>query len=218
LPAVSVLAGIAVTGAAQMLSQKPAPVRFLPALCFVVACGFLIVRHRDFLFTMDPLTASRNVYGENPFIEAVEIGNYIKAHSTTADRVAVLGSEPEIYFYSQRLSATGHIYTYGLMEPQKYALQMQREMIQEIESAHPKFIVFVDVGSSWLAGPNSQTLIFDWAKNYLREGYEITGIANILAQSEYLWGEDAKVPKPRSPFGVYVFQRNNLIVRNHPDD
>jgi len=45
----------------------------------------------------------------------------------------VLGSEPQIYFYSGRRSATGYLYMYSLTEEQKYALRMQKEMIGEIE-------------------------------------------------------------------------------------
>ena len=55
-----------------------------------------------------------------------------------------LGSEPEIYFYADRKAATGYIYTYALMEPQRFASQMQAEMIKEVESAHPRYLVFVE--------------------------------------------------------------------------
>jgi len=87
---------------------------------------------------------------------------------------------------------------------------MQEEMIQEIESAQPKFVVYVDVSASWLPWPDSQRLIFDWAKSYLHERYEITGVADILAHPAYRWGEDAKIPRPGSPMGLYVFKRKAL--------
>src|SRR5206468_3959543 len=79
-----------------------------------------------------------------------------------SDTVAVIGSEPEIYFYSGRRSATGYIYTYGLMEAQKYASTMQDEMIREIETARPKFVVLVNVSTSWLVSRESATKIFRW--------------------------------------------------------
>ena len=65
-----------------------------------------------------------------------------------------LGSEPEIYFYSHRHSATGYIYTYGLMEPQKYAHQMQQEMIHEIERASPKDLMSVGIFYSGCGAPD----------------------------------------------------------------
>src|SRR5258707_5957015 len=98
---------------------------------------------------MSPEKIVRSEYGGNPFPEAIAFGKYIKDHSEADARMAVLGSEPEIYFYAQRHSATGYIYTYGLMEPQKYARQMQEEMIHEIESARPRFLVSVVLLNSW---------------------------------------------------------------------
>ena len=76
----------------------------------------------------------------------------------------MLGSEPEIYFYSHRHSATGYIYTYALMEPQKYAQQMQQEMIREIERARPKYLISVAMNYSWLRRPDSGSANFHLGK------------------------------------------------------
>src|SRR5262249_5578854 len=87
----------------------------------------------------------------------------------TADqnsRIAILGSEPEIYFYSRHLSATGYIYMYPLMETHPYAAQMQREMIAKIEQTNPEYVIFVDDRMSWLRQPESKTLLENWWQNY----------------------------------------------------
>jgi hypothetical protein len=34
----------------------------------------------------------------NPFPESIEIGEYIKNHSTKDDKIAELGSEPQLFF------------------------------------------------------------------------------------------------------------------------
>ena len=81
------------------------------------------------------------IYGLNPFSESLKIAQYIRDHTKKEDKVAVLGSEPQIYFYSQRKSATRHLYVYPLMEKHVYTRKMQNEMIREIESAQPKFVV-----------------------------------------------------------------------------
>ena len=41
------------------------------------------------------------------------------------------------------------------MEPQKYAQQMQQEMIREIEAARPKYLISVAMNYSWLQRPDS---------------------------------------------------------------
>mgnify|MGYP003299295094 CR=1 FL=1 len=74
---------------------------------------------------MGPLFACRSMYGANPFPEALKIAEYLRNHSSPAARIAVLGSEPEIYFYAARHSATGYIYMYPLMEPQPFAERMR---------------------------------------------------------------------------------------------
>ena len=75
-------------------------------------------------------TSSRS---ESPNVRFRQIR--IKSGSTKNTRVAVLGSEPEILFYSGRRSATGYIYMYPLMEKHSYASRMQEEMIRELEAA-----------------------------------------------------------------------------------
>ena len=124
------------------------------------------------------------------------------------DRIAVLGSEPQIFFYSGRHSATGHIYMYGLMENQKYAPAMQQELIRDVESARPKFIVLVNVTTSWLVQPDSHRLIFDWANRYLAEHYVLTGVVDIFQdESTYRWDNEAAGYSPQSDAFLKIFRR-----------
>ena len=58
------------------------------------------------------------------------------------------------------------------MERHEFALDMQREMIAQIESARPTFIVLVGIPTSWLVRRDSQQFIFEWAKDYLAGNYK----------------------------------------------
>ena len=213
LPVVALLAGIAVNSATQRLTRAGHGLLLtaIPVLLFFTACDYSIDKQRTFLFDLDPLTACRSVYYQNPFPEAVQIANYIDSHAPKDAGIAVLGSEPEIFFYTKRHSVTGYIYTYGLMEQQKYALEMQKQMIDEIESAHPEFLVRVRVPFSWLAKPNSPGLhaFFSWVDSYVYTQYELVGIADILRPdyTEYHWDDEAKTYRPGSPYVVEVFKR-----------
>jgi hypothetical protein len=138
----------------------------------------------------------------------VEVARYIREHSAAGDRVAVVGSEPQIYFYAARRSATGYIYTYPLMELQPYAPAMQREMIKEIEAAAPRFLVFVSATSSWIVRPGSDGTIFGWFEAYQR-GFTRVGVVDIPPQQEtvYRWGDVAAGYTPRSNVWLMVFER-----------
>ena len=101
-------------------------VRFIPLFLLAAALSLPMLGDKKIFFEVSPADACRIIYPESPFAESVRIGDYLRQHTGPDDTIAVLGSEPQIYFYSHRHSATGYIYTYGLMEPQKYAQQMQQ--------------------------------------------------------------------------------------------
>jgi hypothetical protein len=156
---------------------------------------------------------SRTTYGSNPFPESLKVAEYIKDNSSSDDTIAVLGSEPQIFFYANRHSATSYIYTYPLMEPHPYALQMQKEMIQQIEAARPKFLIFVNVSTSWLVRSTSKKLIFDWFPQYSQQYYRQVGVVDIVSidQTIYRWNEDVVGYTPRSKYWLAVFERKSGI-------
>jgi hypothetical protein len=207
LPAISILTGLAVSSSTQLL-PKNRGLSWLPVGVFLLASGYAAVQQHAIFFQLAPRDVARIVYQLNPFPESIDIANYIQAHSRSADRVAVLGSEPQIYFYANRHSATRHIYMYGLVEHQKYASKMQKEMIGEIETARPRFVVFVDIAASWLVDPRAKRLIFEWAGDYLRKYYDLVGVVDILdmSRTEYRWGTDANGSSVRGQNVVYIYE------------
>jgi hypothetical protein len=180
LPAICLLVGVATASASNFCSRQARPFSFLPLAIFVV-CSRVALSGQVPLLSQRPSDAVRTIYSPNPFSEAVLVAEYLREHTDPTDTIAILGSEPEIYFYAHRHSATGYIYTYGLMEPQRYAVQMQREMMREIEAARPKYLVLVSVTTSWLRRSNSETEIFDWFDKYSAADFQLDGLVNIVS-------------------------------------
>lgn len=211
LPAVALLVSGAVSSATSALEERNGSMilRSVPSLVFMIAFVISIVGQRELLFQIDPADAPRAIYGMQPFPEALKVGEYLRDHSDNAARVAVLGSEPEIYFYAHRHSATGYIYAYALMEEQPYALEMQQEMISEIEQARPEFVVMVNVPTSWLDSAKSHRDIFTWMARYLPDHYEPVGVADLqdIDHTEYRWGEEASHYRTRSQYVIWVLRR-----------
>ncbi len=205
LPAVSLLAGAAVAAALDTIRFGAHNFRFAVLLLFGLALAWPMWAEADFFLERPLAEANRMVNGTNPFPESIKIGEYIRAQSSVSDTIAVLGSEPQIYFYSRRHAATGYIYTYGLMEPQPYAHRMQQEMMREIETAQPKFLVLVVVNKSWLAGPDSDQSIFRWAVRYCGANYEEVGLINISdgGTDYYLAGRPANVTPTAEHILIY---------------
>jgi dolichyl-phosphate-mannose-protein mannosyltransferase len=209
LPVIGLLAGAGIDLVVRRMSGTP-------GLAIGVVCATLslavvqpIFTQRDLLLGKTPAAMSRAISGSAVFPESIEIARYIREHSTPDDRIAVLGSEPQIYFYANRKSATGYIYMYGLMEIHPFARLMQRELVQEIETARPKFITVVSERSSWLANPRSDVWIFDRIRSLVDANYRPVGVADIVPDeaTEYRWGEAAAERPPRSEANIVLLQR-----------
>lgn len=208
-PAASLLVAKAMKWCSDRLKSRPALSRLtgLPAILFVLGyAGALYAERADF-FERGPYTVIRQRYGGNPFPEAMEFGKYINEHAGPEATVAVLGSEPEIYFYARRHSASGYIYMYGLMEPQRYAGQMQQEMIGEIERAQPEYLVQVSVAASWLRKDQSDTTVIAWGDQYIAEKYQVVGVADIGWDTAYQWGPSAQGYAPKSRYSMWLYKR-----------
>jgi len=197
LPVLTMLASAGIIAIRDLLSigiKSVSKISFISILIMLAIWLQSFYIQRNYLLESDVVMISRAVFGSNPFPEAVEIARYIKDKSNKDDTIAVLGSEPEIFFYSQRRSATAYIYTYPLLEPQPYAIDMQREMIRQIESARPRFVVFVKFPYSWLIRQDSEKLILDWVEQYVPSHYRQIGLVELVSptQTLYHWNATSK--------------------------
>jgi len=210
LPALSVLAGIGTEGLARRAAvwSARAP-RIVATAAPVLIVALALVHDRDTLLLRSPAESARALYGVNPLAEAAEIGHELARRAAPDDRIAVIGSEPQIYFYARRHAATSYIYMYPLMEPQPFAERMQDDMIAQLESERPRFLVLVNVDTSWSRRPGSSLKLLDWAAMTVDASYRPIGLVE-MAQGEpsrSIWGDAAATAVPRSRAYVVVFER-----------
>jgi hypothetical protein len=206
LPAVSLLIGAAIGYATLKIATRDSirGLRVAPVGLFLLVFCYSIFQQRNFLFGMTPDALTRYAYRASPFPEAAQVGEYLRQHSPESARIAVLGSEPEIYFYAHRHSATGYIYTYPMQENQPYALTMQEEMANEIETAKPEYLVYVNVGESWSEDSPKLNLLFAWAGSYMADYYQEIDRVPVATQGDEL--TDSNLPATRQ-FFIYILKR-----------
>jgi hypothetical protein len=210
--ALLVAAGVpALPGGLGALGVRPGLARGLAGGLCAAALAYGVAQQFAYVPVRAPVAASRALYLLDPFPEMAEVAHYLREHSRPDERIAVLGSEPEIYFLAGRRSATGYLYAYPLVELHPHAAEMQQDMIAEIESARPAFVVFVAVPTSWNLRPGSRTAILDWAKAYLPRHFRRVGVVDMVTwgPAEYRWGPAAETGEPRSPYNVLVFERRD---------
>jgi hypothetical protein len=170
----------------------------------VFACFLFYVNcEKKYLFFDTPDFICRESFRGNPFNEAPEIAKYLKAHTAPGDRIAVLGSEPEILFYAERASATGFVYMSYFTFSEDARLFFEKKAISEIEYSAPEYIVFVKVPISWMMSPATEKYIFGWCGQYLKH-YEKTGVIEMvdMYRTDYTWGKRAN---------NYISSRGSII-------
>jgi hypothetical protein len=213
LPAFAILLGAAVTAIQRAMRFQVFTDVFksLPPILFATALAWVVFYESQYFFEWSPVQNCRVIYGLDPFEESIAVAQYIRGHSAPDARIAVVGSEPEIYFYAHRHSATGYIYTYALMESQPNAARMQQDMIREIETNQPDFLVYVSFGNSWLFQPRSDRTILDWSEQYAGRFYEPVGFVrkNSAGEIECSWGDNVKNHRNDSGEFVAVFRRKS---------
>ena len=222
MPALAFLVGALVQQTTGLLDRWR--VKFLtaiPLILFAICCTGGIAREWNFFCKMTPVEACRSLYGFQPFPEAIALADYIREHSTPDARVAVLGSEPEIYFYSRRRSATGYIYTYPLTEKQPFAERMREQMRQEIDTTQPKFVVQARSWTSWLNRPGGQKRIDELCEFLMPPGYQLIAACEFLpAESRVVWHwpPDA-IPSPtNSATELLLFERITITPASGTSD
>jgi hypothetical protein len=138
LPAVASLAAaaLAVEGAARQ------PSRARVALVSALALGPLVLTALRF-WSLSPAEAMRTIYPGNPFQSMPALAREIASISEPQDTVFLFGTEPELLFYAQRVSATRYIHLFPLFGPYPDALERQRGVAAEVARAEPAVMLWI---------------------------------------------------------------------------
>ncbi|MBI3579433.1 MAG: glycosyltransferase family 39 protein [Ignavibacteriales bacterium] len=212
LPAVALLIGIGasfLTSLFSSLQNKNA--RLMPPVAFtIIAIISPFASHADVLFKFSKEQIARATFGGNPFPEAFAISQFIKQRTSPDDKIAIIGSEPEILFYAHRHSATGYIYMYPLFERQRYAAAMRQEMRWEVESNAPKFLIHTHIQHSWYTKSTGERELELWFSSYANSSY------NLIARLEYTPGgepfalltdKEVLSKNPTHDYWISIFER-----------
>lgn len=217
MPGLALLNAIFVMTVAKALKDSKMEVwsKWLPVCLAIFLLGDLFVNNFYEWFETAPVKLTRELYGNCPFPEAVPIAKYLKDHTSPSDTVAVIGSEPEIFFLSHRHSASGYIYLYSLTEPQRLAPRMGKEFTAQIEKARPKYAVYVNIASSWYSLVLPESLRFasaiqNWWASY-STNYVLVGSVKISMDagrpSRFMWDGQLLTDSVSTNDDLLIYQR-----------
>jgi hypothetical protein len=92
------------------------------------------------------------------------------------------------------------------MENHEFALEMQQKFVADVEREKPRYVVFVNVPTTWLFRQNSHRYLFKWFDGYQRDNLELVGTVELYEDhSDYHWEPNVKWPV-NSPYWMAIFR------------
>lgn len=151
--------------------KQPLSIIILPTAIIL----FMIYPIRN-QFYLSPEELTIWIYGRvNPFVEARIVAEKIKKITSANDYIFVAGSEPEIYFYSQRKSPTRFVITYPLNLDTPFRSQYQKEVVNQLKKNPPKIIVISQKQHSGLWNNESPKIFIDFLNQLVNNQYHLIG-------------------------------------------
>ena len=210
LPGIAILAGLASENISKLMEKWLG--RFSKQIIVLLFFAYTLLHLntlKQFYFHPNYFKILRSTYGSNPFPEAMEIGKWLNLKLKKEDQFALVGSEPELFVYTNRYSISRHAYFTAIVNNIPEHKGWQREFVNDIQRNKPKFFIYFNNPISLLVQPNTDNFVFKWSNDYIKEYYKIVGIVDMISPNEtrYIWEADLTKYVPVSKSLIYVYER-----------
>jgi hypothetical protein len=215
VPGLAIVSALTFFGITKLLENRLQSSKKYIKYAYLALFSILTFKHinanKSYYFHPNYTGILRAVYGNNPFPESMEIANYINQNAKPEDNIVLIGSEPQIYFYTKKKAPSRHAYFTAVVNSGEKPKIWQKEYIAGIEKVKPRYIVFFNHQFSLLVQPGADQYVFEWANKYIPANYKVVGYADMINEgysTNYVWGEQqAATYKPQSPMYAIVFER-----------
>jgi hypothetical protein len=139
-----------------------------------IALFAFIIAQFGYLFSWKYEKMMLDMYDRDAFTEIRTIGETLSKLTQPNDKIGMLGGEPQIFFYANRVAATGFLYHYPLIEHQKFAMSMSEQFVKEMEKSQPKIFIYSDQINDATHNQLTCNYLNHWKKIFCQD-YEVIG-------------------------------------------
>jgi hypothetical protein len=205
LPFLSLLAAYAIRHMMSLL--RSAALAALISCALIVGATYYSVQSLwDTEYKVEPAVITDQLYGDISFFNmSGQLATFIDGTTPSSATIAVIGSEPQIYYLSRRKAVIPYLYFYPLMENQKFSKWMEADYIHRIETARPDVIAVDEMDlqddNEYHHCPREFVV---WLSHYITKHYSYG----------YATGCHKRNPMPlfkqdRNSINFWVFRRHN---------
>jgi hypothetical protein len=212
VPALALLAGWGAVAVARLLPPPwpPAPVA---GLLGAAALVYGVAQSPWYYWGQTAEQKCAGIYGPCVFAESPAVGRYLAEHTGPEDTVFVFGSEPQMYYYAGRKSASRYIFMYPLVKTFSGTRARQREVLDALRAHPPAAVVVVDLVTSLGTFQGPPPALYEELVTFIRQSYRrVAGVpASEDGPGPLLTGEALAGVPPQSQL-VTVWFRSPLAA------
>jgi Dolichyl-phosphate-mannose-protein mannosyltransferase len=172
---------------------------------FLILCAGVLWNFR-YLMVSDQIIL-QFCYGDIPFYRSKVVGNYLKDIISEGQSAYIIGSEPQIYFYSGLHASSRIFYFYPLTQSTKQQLLMRSENDKDIQRTPPDYLIFINHKSSAfynLEDPFIRTLFRRFA-SYRLLAISINGYDAVIDDEESILSFKSR----KNDASIYIYQKKS---------
>lgn len=143
-------------------------------------------------------------------IQSRSVGESLRSGVGGTRRLFIIGSEPEIYFYSGLTPATRTNYFFPLVMPSGMRQELRDEVLEQLSSGMPEYLVIVNKSSSlWMSNMLSDPFVVSVMKRFAE--YRVVGavFADREEYTPYL-GQKSFAKNAAEGVDIILLQRPDL--------
>ena len=173
----------------ERMMHNPTKQIFIAGLLFLLVSTNIII-DKNYYFIKKIDTIVLQAFPGNPFPQIKQIGKFLEKKMKSQDQLFVLGSEPELYVYTQKNSISKHYYHALLSANNDKNSAREEECIQNMKNTMPEFMVMNYYGLSWMFKENSKQNLYKQAFYFLQNRYQIILVYDIK-KNKFFYDNDA---------------------------
>jgi hypothetical protein len=210
IPGIAILAACTLYWISQKIGSVGQPVA-LGITAFLIILSFRGQSH--YYFATDYYKIHFDQYAQNMFPEMETLGKQLGQRVKEGERIAIMGSEPEILVAADRESCSKHLMVYSMLIDPVISPPMQQEYIQELFACNPEYVVWATGTGSWAPGYD-QLGFFETLMQWLETNYVAVGLAESRNEKPgvIVWDEAMDTHLTQNDYKVFVLKKRAIPV------
>ncbi len=167
-----------------------------------------VLYNADYFLRPNQARIMESCYHWNGFTEIKAISTELKKRLKPGERIAILGSEPQINYYTGTEHCSPQLYMYPLIREHARRAQFQQQFLKNLTDCDAEYLVLTSSEASWMPGFTETPFFKRDLFPRVSANYDLIGRANIgQVPLSIVWDEALKTHQPPQCPPILVFKR-----------